>query len=121
VRADLGQPLATTARRLFPDATVISAVSVVQSDTGQAVQTVIVLHARSGVEVSATVQCLPGGGAIPGRSAALPAVGPAQADFVVAGSPGCSVAVAAQVPRSVRVPLAELLKLATDPGVQLHP
>lgn len=120
VRADLGQPLGSTARRLFPDATVVSSVSVVESDTGQTVLTTIVLHVRSGVEVSATAQCVPDGDPIPGRAAALPTVGPAQADFVVAGSAGCSVAVSAQIPRSVAVPLTQLLKLATDPSVQLH-
>jgi hypothetical protein len=119
VRAGIAQPLSTAARRLFPNAMVISSVSVVDSDTGRTVQTAIVLHARSGVEVSATAQCLPDGGPIPGRAAALPQVGPAQADFVVAGKPGCNVAVSAQIPRSVRVPVTELLKLATDPSVQL--
>lgn len=120
VRAEIGQPLGSTARRMFPDATVVSSVSVVDSDTGRTVLTTIVLHARSGVEVSATAQCLPDGGQISGRSAALPSVGPAQADFVVPGPPGCSVAVSAQIPRSVAVPVSQLLELATDPGVQLQ-
>ena len=121
VRADLGQPLNVLARQLFPDATVLSSVSVVVSDTGQTVQTTIVLGTPSGVEVSAMAQCVPGAGPTFGRAAPLPPTGPAQADFVVAGSPGCSVAVAAQIPRSVPVPLSQLQQLAADPDVQLHP
>lgn len=120
VRADMGQPLGTTARRLFPDAAVISSVSTVLSDTGRTVQTSIVLRARSGVELSATAQCLPDGGPIPGRAAPLPPTGPAQADFVVPGSLGCSVAVSAQIPRTVPVPVTRLLQLASDPSVQLR-
>jgi hypothetical protein len=121
VTADLGQPLAVAARRLFPDATVLSSLSAVDSGSGRTVQTTIVLRAPSGLEVSATAQCVPGAGPISDRAAALPAAGPAQADFVVAGAPGCSVAVAAQIPRAVPVPLAELRQLARDPQVQLDP
>jgi hypothetical protein len=121
VQADVGQPLGTTARQVFGDATVLSSLSVIRSDTGQTVQTSIVLRTRSGIEVWATAQCLPGGAAIPGRASALPASGPAQADVVVGGEPGCSVAVSAQIPRSVPVPAAELRRLASDPGVQLSP
>lgn len=119
VRADIGQPLNVLARRLFPNATVISSVSIVESDTGRPVQTTIVLGDPSGIEVSAVAQCVPGAASIPGRAAPLPEAGPAQADFVVAGSPGCSVAVSAQIPRAVAVPVTQLLKLAADPSVQL--
>ncbi|MDQ1722199.1 MAG: hypothetical protein QOI26_1933 [Pseudonocardiales bacterium] len=121
VQADIGQPLNALARRLFPDATVLSSVSVADSDTGRTVQTTIVLATVSGVEVSANAQCVPGAGPISGRAASLPAAGPAQADFVVAGAPGCSVAVAAQIPRGTPVPLAQLERLAGDPRVQLRP
>jgi hypothetical protein len=121
VLADLGQPLNMLARQLFPDATVLSSLSVVRSDTGRTVQTTIVLGTRSGIEVSAIAQCVPGAGPVPGRAAPLPAAGPAQADFVVAGAPGCSVAVAAQIPRAVPVPLPQLQRLVADPGVQLDP
>jgi hypothetical protein len=121
VRADIGQPLNVLAGQLFPDATVLSSVSVVRSDTGRTVQTTIVLGTPSGIEVSAIAQCVPGAGPSSGRAAPLPAAGPAQADFVVAGAPGCSVAVAAQIPRAVPVPLTQLQRLAADPDVQLHP
>jgi hypothetical protein len=121
VQADIGQPLNMLARRLFPDATVLSSVSVIRSDIERTIQTTIVLGTRSGVEVSAIAQCVPGAGPIPGRAAPLPAAGPAQADFVVAGAPGCSVAVAAQIPRAVRVPVEQLQRLAADPDVQLDP
>ncbi len=119
VRADTGQPIGATARRLFPDATVISSISVTDLGTGRTVWTTIMLRAPSGLEFSATAQCVPGGGPIPGRAAPLPLVGPAQADFVVPGRVGCSVAVSAQIPRSVPVPLAGLVQLAGDPAVQL--
>jgi hypothetical protein len=121
VSTDLSQPLAVAARRLFPDATVLSSLTVVESGSGRTVQTTIVLHAPSGLGVSATAQCVPGAGPISDRAASLPVAGPAQADFVVAGAPGCSVAVAAQIPRTVPVPLAELRQLARDPQVQLDP
>lgn len=121
VRADLGHPLNALARQLFPDATVLSSVSVAESDTGRTVRTAIVLRTPSGVVVSAGAQCVPDAGPVPGRAGALPATGPAQADFVVAGAPGCSVAVAARIPRAAPVPLAELQRLARDPGVQLRP
>jgi hypothetical protein len=120
VKADVGQPLNVLARQLFPAATVLSSLSTVLSDTGQTVQTSIVLDDPSGIEVSAVAQCVPGAGPIPGRAAPLPAAGPAQADFVVAGSPGCSVAVSAQIPRAVAVPVTQLQTLVTDPGVQLQ-
>lgn len=116
---DLGQPLTVQARRLFPDATVLSSLSVVEPRSGLTVQTTVVLRAPSGLEVSASAQCVPGAGPVPGRAASLPAAGPAQADFVVPGAPGCSVAVSAQIPRAVPVPLAELRQLARDPQVQL--
>jgi len=121
VIADPSQPLATAARRLFPDATVLSSLSVVESGSGRTVQTTIVLRAPSGLEVSASAQCVPGAGPITGRAASLPATGPAQADFVVAGAPGCSVAVSAQIPRAAPVPLARLRQLARDPQAQLNP
>jgi len=121
VRADLGQPLNVLARQLFPHATVLSSVSVVVSDTGRTVQAAIVLGDPSGIEVSAVAQCVPGAAPIPGRAAPLPAAGPARADFVVAGSPGCSVAVSAQIPRAIAVPATQLMKLAADPSVQLQP
>ena len=121
VRADLGQPLSVLARQLFPDATVLSAVSVTRSDTGRTVRTSIVLRTPSGLEVSASAQCVPGAGPIDTRAASLPAAGPAQADFVVGGAPGCSVAVSAQIPRSVPVPLTQLRRLVADPEVQLSP
>lgn len=121
VRADLGHPLNALARQLFPDATVLSSVSVAESDTGRTVRTTIVLRTPSGVVVSAGAQCVPGAGPVPGRFGSLPAAGPAQADFVVAGAAGCSVAVAARIPRAAPVPLAELQRLARDPGVQLRP
>jgi hypothetical protein len=94
---------------------------VVESGSGRTVQTTIVLRTLSGLEVSANAQCVPGAGPITGRAEPLPAAGPAQADFVVAGAPGCSVAVAAQIPRGAPVPLAELRQLARDPQVQLDP
>jgi hypothetical protein len=118
---DLGQPLTEVARLLFPDATVLSSRSIVDSRSGRTVRTTIVLRAPSGLEVSASAQCVPGAGPVTGRAASLPAAGPAQADFVVAGEPGCSVAVAAQIPRTVPVPLAQLRQLADDPQVQLSP
>jgi hypothetical protein len=121
VRADVGQPLNVLARRLFPGATVVSSLSVVRSDTGRTVWTTIVLRSPSGLDVSAIAQCVPGAGPITGRAEPLPPVGPAQADFVVAGAPGCSVAVAAQIPRAVPVPLTELRRLAGDRQVQLSP
>lgn len=120
-RADLGQPVNVLARRLFPDATVLSSTSVTDPETGRTVQASVVLRTPSGLLVSATAQCVPGAAPIPSRAAALPATGPAQADFVVPGAPGCSVAVAAQVPRGVPVPLGLLRRLADDPGVQLSP
>jgi hypothetical protein len=120
VLSDAGQPLAVLARRLFPDATVLSSVSVTDAATGRAVQTTIVLRTPAGLELSALAQCVPGAGPIPIRAAPLPAVGPAQADFVVPGRPGCSVAVAAQIPRSVPVPLEQLRRLAADPDAQLQ-
>jgi hypothetical protein len=119
VAADLGQPLIVEARRLFPDATVLSSLSVIDNRGGRTVRTTVVLRAPSGLEVSASAQCVPGAGPITGRAGALPDVGPAQADFVVPGAPGCSVAVAAQIPRTVPVPLAQLRQLAQDPQVQL--
>jgi hypothetical protein len=119
VLADAGQPLAVLARQLFPDATVLSSVSVTNAATGRAVQTTIVLWTPTGLEVSALAQCVPGAGPVADRAAPLPSVGPAQADFVVAGRPGCSVAVAAQIPRSVPVPLTQLRQLAADPDSQL--
>ena len=118
---DLAQPLTGVARQLFPNATVLSLVSVVESRGGRTVQTSIVLRTPSGIEVSASAQCVPGAGPVTTRAASLPAAGPAQADFVVAGAPGCSVAVAAQIPRAVPVPLAQLQQLAADPQVQLDP
>ncbi len=121
VLADAGQPLAVLARRLFPDATVVSSVAVVDAATGRPVQSTIVLLVPSGVEVSALAQCVPGAAPIPARAAPLPTVGPAQADFVVAGQQGCSVAVAAQIPQSVPVPLRLLQRLAGDPDAQLRP
>jgi hypothetical protein len=121
VRSDLGQPLGVLARRLFPDATVLSSVSVTSAESGRTVQATIVLRAPSGLEVSAIAQCVPGAAPIPSRAAPLPPVGPAQADFVVPGGPGCSVSVTAQVPRSVPVPAALLERLAGDPQVQLGP
>lgn len=121
VRSDFGQSLSVLARRLFPDATVLSSVSVTSSESGQPVQATIVLQTPAGVQVSATAQCVPGAAPIPPRAAPLPPVGPAQADFVVPGKPGCSVAVAAQVPRTVPVPAALLERLANDPQVQLSP
>ncbi len=119
VLADAGQPLAVLARQLFPAATVLSSVSVANAAPGRTVQTPIVLRTPAGLELSALAQCVPGAGPIPTRAAPLPALGPAQADFVVAGRPGCSVAVAAQIPRSVPVPLTQLRQLATDPDAQL--
>lgn len=120
VLPDAGQPLAVLARRLFPDATVLSSVSVTNAGTGRTVQASIVLRTVSGLELSALAQCVPGAAPIPARAASLPAVGPAQADFIVPGRPGCSVAVAAQIPRSVRVPLEQLRRLAADPDAQLR-
>jgi hypothetical protein len=119
VLADAGQPLTVLARRLFPDATVLSSVSVTDAATGRAVQTTIVLRTPAGLEISALAQCVPGAGPVANRAAPLPTVGPAQADFVVAGRPGCSVAVAAQIPRSVLVPVPQLQQLAADPDAQL--
>jgi hypothetical protein len=121
VRANAGQPLNMLVRQLFPDATVLSSLSVSSADTGQTMQTSIVVRTPAGVDVSASAQCVPGGGPIGARAASLPAVGPAQADFVVAGEPGCSVAVAAQIPRGVPVPLAQLLRLVGDRQAQLQP
>jgi hypothetical protein len=121
VRADIGQPLNTLAQQLFSDATVLSSVSVTESDTDRTVRTTIVLRTRSGIVVSAGAQCVRSASQVPGRAAALPARGPAQADFVVAGAPGCSVAVTAQIPRGTPVPLAALQRLAGDPEVQLRP
>ena len=118
---DLGQQLPELARRLFPAATVLSSLSVVETGSGRTVRTTIVLRAESGLEVSASAQCVPGAGPVTGRAEPLPATGPAQADFVVAGEPGCSVAVAAQIPRAVPVPLAQLRQLADDPQAQLSP
>lgn len=118
---DVLQPIGAAARRLFPYAAVLSSVSVTDAGSGRTVQTTIVLSETSGIVVSASAQCIPGGGAVPSRTAALPAYGPAQADFVVAGRPGCSVAVAAQVPRAVPVPVAALQRLAEDPAAQLVP
>ena len=99
----------------------LSSLSVQRLDTDQTVRTTIVLHTPTGLQVSATAQCVPGAGPIPDRAALLPETGPAQADFVVAGAPGCSVAVAAQIPPSVPVPLAQLRQLAGDRQVQLRP
>ena len=121
VRSDLGQPLSLQARRLFPDATVLSSVSVTDLGTGRTVQATVVLQAPSGLVVWAAAQCVPGAAPIPPRAAPLPDTGPAQADFVVPGRPGCSVAVTAQVPRTVPVPAALLERLARDPQVQLAP
>jgi hypothetical protein len=121
VLGDAGQPLAVLARRLFPDATVLSSVAVTTADTGRTVQSTIVLRTPAGLELSALAQCVPGAGPVAARAASLPAVGPAQADFVVPGRPGCSVAVAAQIPRSVPVPLKQLRRLAADPDAQLRP
>jgi|GEM_PF-1785138 len=120
VLPDAGQPLAALARRLFPDATVLSSVAVTDAGTGRTVQATIVLRTVSGSELTAVAQCVPGAGPIPARAASLPALGPAQADFIVPGRPGCSVAVAAQIPRSVPVPVEQLRRLAADPDAQLR-
>ena len=117
----VSQPLNTLAWQLFPDSTVLSSVVVSETTTGRTVRTSIVLRTGSDIVVSAEAQCVPGAGLIPGRVAALPSVGPAQADFVVTGGPGCSVAVAARIPQAVPVPLAALQRLAGDPAVQLRP
>jgi hypothetical protein len=120
-RTDFGQRVNELTRQLFPDATVLSSTSVTSPETGRMVQASVVLRTPAGVLVSAVAQCVPGAAPIPPRAAPLPAVGPAQADFVVPGAAGCSVAVAAQVPRGVPVPLSLLRRLAEDPGVQLSP
>ncbi|MEO6502474.1 MAG: hypothetical protein ABIQ09_11245 [Jatrophihabitantaceae bacterium] len=119
--ASVGQRLNTLARQLFPDSTVLDSMSVSESRTGRTVRTSIVLRTDSGIVVSADAQCVPGAAAVPGRFGPLPSAGPAQADFVVAGEPGCSVAVAARIPRAVAVPVEELQRLAGDPTVQLQP
>lgn len=120
VQVSVSQPLNTLARRLFPDSTVLSSVAVSETTTGRVVRTAIVLRTGSGIVVSAEALCVPGAGLVPGRAGSLPSVGPAQADLVVTGDPGCSVAVAAQIPRAVPVPLAELQQLAGDPTGQLR-
>ncbi len=121
LQLDIGQPLGASARRLFPDAAVQLSESIVDVDTDRTVRTSIVLSDPSGVEVFASAQCVPGAAPLRARTASLPLVGPAQADFVAPGAAGCSVAVSAQIPDSVRVPLAQLKQLVDDPDVQLSP
>lgn len=121
VHASVSQPLNTLARRLFPDSTVLSSVTVTETATGRPVRTAIALRTGAGIVVSAEALCVPGAGLVPGRTASPPSVGPAEVDLVVTGDPGCTVAVAAQVPRAVPVPLDELRRLAGDPTGQLRP
>jgi hypothetical protein len=101
----------------FP--TVIGAATVSDMPTGVTYRTTLTAVVNDGVTVTTTAQCLPGGSAVPPRSARLPATGPADGAIVIPGAPGCSVAVAVRAPAGAPVPVQAVEELGHDASAQL--
>ena len=101
----------------FP--TVIGSATVSDMPTGVTYRTTLTAVVNDGVTVTTTAQCLPGGSAVPPRSAGLPATGPADGAIVVPGAPGCSVVVAIRAPAGAPVPVQAVEQIAHDPSAQL--
>jgi hypothetical protein len=102
----------------FP--TVIGSATVSDMPTGVTYRTTLTAVVNDGVTVTTTAQCLPGGSAVPPRSAGLPASGPADGAIVVPGAPGCSVVVVIRAPADAPVPVQAIEHIAHDPSAQLH-
>lgn len=100
---------------VFPAATQLSASSTVLESTQVVYGSSISVMTSAGVLVSVSAQCLPSDVALTSRRA----VSGSDAAIVVAGAPGCSVAVAAHAPPRVPLPVAALDKLARDPRARL--
>jgi hypothetical protein len=90
----------------FPDSAVLAVSSVFDNATGRTL--------RSSAQVRTAAEH--------GAASDPPSLlGPADTLLVVSGAPGCSVAVAANVPAQVPVPAAALQRVAYDPALQLTP
>ncbi len=120
-RAEATKELAAAVQRVFPTALVLETGSRVVSASGRVVRTTTVLQTLDAVVVSIAVQCEPGATTVTERGGSLATKGPSDDLLVVAGSPGCSVAVVAHTPAGVSVPIRQLAKIAGDPAVQLRP
>lgn len=83
----------------------------------------VVLRTPGGVTVSIVASFDPRGIRVGRWSSSVPSTGPAEITLVTPGyyTPGTSLAVTAQVPAGVAVPVTALRKLAADPSLQLEP
>jgi len=102
----------------FP--TVIGSGTVSDVSTNATYRTTLTAVLNAGVSVTTTAQCVPGGSAVPERSAGLAATGPADGAVVVPGAPGCSVVVLVRAPAGAPVPVQAIEHIAHDPSAQLH-
>jgi hypothetical protein len=71
---------------------------------------------RDGILVSLSAQCVPAGGAI----TSWQRMTPHDVVIVVAGAPGCSIAISAHAPAGISLPLGQLENLAHDRRIQLR-
>ena len=102
----------------FP--TVIGSGTVSDVSTNATYRTTLTAVLNAGVSVTTTALCVPGGAAVPERSAGLAATGPADGAVVVPGAPGCSVVVLVRAPAGAPVPVQAIEHIAHDPSAQLH-
>ena len=102
----------------FP--TVIGSVTVSDVLTYVTYRTTFTAVVNPGIAVTTTAQCVPGGSAVPERSTALAATGPADGVVVVPGAQGCSVVVGVHAPAGASIPVEAIEHIAHDPSAQLH-
>jgi len=117
-----GGPLLHAVRHLLPTAALVQAESVYDNGTAREYLVRLVASTPDGLQLTVTATRDPAGQAVPGWRSALPGQGPADIALVVPGRrPGTAVAVTATVPTGIPVPATALLRLATDPSLQLAP
>lgn len=110
-------------RSAFPGARTFDDWRVVGSDERIYTETV---RARTadGTDISVTARCVPHGAPVRDHSLWAPAPGGGRLrSVIVAGAPGCSVAVTVSAPRAAGGPApgSAAVRLAHEPGLQLRP
>jgi hypothetical protein len=117
-----GGPLFHAVQRALPTAVVVQAESVYDNGTAREYLVRLVAGTPDGIQLTITATRDPAGRPVPDWRSALPGQGPADIALVVPGQrAGTAVAVTATVPAGMSVPAAALLRLATDPSLQLAP
>jgi hypothetical protein len=113
---DVPQLITAAIQKVLPGAKPIYAGAIGNADTAITYSAIVTVRASSGVTITTRVQCAPLGRPISPSSATIGS----DATVVVAGDPGCSVAVTAHAPTGVALPVATLEMLAHNQDLQLH-